>query len=129
MSPDANDSRAGGQTAEEEPEEDYTDKPEPDMETVSGAGGLQEPEPAVKTLDIPSSAGGDPLVDSKGLDYPECSVTKTSQRWRPKLSRMDRVKSWSSSSSAEEERIGGAHRWVQIDRQAGRQEDGQAGSG
>lgn len=112
VSPDTDDNKAEGQTAEEKPGGDYPDKPGPGLEPVSGTDGLEEPEPAVKTLGIPSSAVGEPAVESKVLDYPECSAAKTSQRWRPKLSRMDRVKSSSSSSSAEEERISQTHRWV-----------------
>ncbi|XP_074484403.1 piezo-type mechanosensitive ion channel component 2-like isoform X2 [Sebastes fasciatus] len=80
---------------------------EPEAEPVPGGGGPGEPVSA----EAPSSgvepetvtAEGDPAVEVKGEDYPECLVTKTSQRWRPKLSRMERVRSSSSSSSSEEE--------------------------
>lgn len=41
--------------------------------------------------------------------YPESSAAKTSQRWRPKLSRMERVP---SSSSAEDEESQQTDRWV-----------------
>lgn len=41
--------------------------------------------------------------------YPESSAAKTSQRWRPKLSRMERVP---SSSSTEDEESQRTDRWV-----------------
>lgn len=98
-SPDTDEEGPGGQTAEEEPETE----PVPD--------GLEEPEPKAgsteETVAVPSSADVEPEDD----EYPECSVTKTSQRWRPKLSRMDRIKSSSSSSSSEEENNSQSHRW------------------
>ncbi|XP_027137598.1 piezo-type mechanosensitive ion channel component 2 isoform X3 [Larimichthys crocea] len=68
---------AGGQTAE---------KPEP------GADGPDEPGPV--------SGGSGEELGGPSAD-PECFVANTSQRRRPKLSRMDRVRSSSSSSSSE----------------------------
>lgn len=54
--------------------------------------------------------------------YPESSADKTSQRWRPKLLRMERILSLSSAEDEESQRT---DRWVllrdwQVDRKTGR---------
>lgn len=109
--------QAGGQTAEEKPEpKTARDKCEQILEPVSGTDGPEDPESkessAEETVGVLSATVGDPTMDSQCEDDPECSVAKTSQRRRPKLSRMDRVKSSSSSSSSEEERIAQTDRWA-----------------
>ncbi len=78
------------------------DPPETELEKESGEDGLGEPVSA----EAPSSG-----VKPEAKDYPECLVAKTSQRSRPKLSRMERVQS-SSSLSSEEEKIGRIQRLV-----------------
>ncbi|XP_034416405.1 piezo-type mechanosensitive ion channel component 2-like [Cyclopterus lumpus] len=76
---------------------------EPGAEPVSGADGPDEPVPS----EAPSSGVEPERVTAEGdsavEDYPEDLLTKNSQRWRPKLTRMERVPSPSSSSSSEEE--------------------------
>lgn len=109
--------QAGSQTAEEKPEpKAQLDKCEEIPELVSGTDGPEDPgskeNSAEETVGVLSATEGDPTMDSQCEDGPECSVAKTSQRWRPKLSRMDRVTSSSSSSSSEEEMITQTDRWV-----------------
>lgn len=107
---DIDEEEAGHQTAEEEVGIDHPEHCEPELDLVSGPDGQEEPQPglgsAEEMLGVPSSA------ENKTVDYPESSVAKTSQRWRPRLSRMDRVKSSSSLSSSSEVRISQTHRWV-----------------
>lgn len=101
---------AGHQTADEEVGSDHPEQCEPELDLVSGPDGQDEPQPGLGSaegmLGVPSSA------ESKTVDYPESSLSKTSQRWRPRLSRMDRVKSSSSLSSSSEVRLSQTHRWV-----------------
>ncbi len=121
-----------GQTAEEKAEttlDRYSpNKAETGPDPKSGAeghgetelvfGGSGEPVSAEETSEALSSrvkqktTGGDPAVDFKSGDYPDCFVAKTSQRCRPKLSRMERVQSSSSLTFSEEQRIGQTHRLV-----------------
>ncbi|XP_035513237.1 uncharacterized protein LOC118324853 [Morone saxatilis] len=121
VNPDTDEEKAGGQTAEVKPDTepggDYPDKPEPEPisgdpfepgpELVSAADGPDKTEPVSggsgETVSVkPETAEGDPVF----------FVAKTSQKWRPKLSRMKRVQSLSSSSSSEEERISPTYRLV-----------------
>lgn len=101
---------AGHHTAEDEVGSDHPEHCEPELDLVSGPDGQEDPQPglgsAEEMLGVPSSA------ESKTVDYPESSVAKTSQRWRPRLSRMDRVKSSSSLSSSSDVRLSQTHRWV-----------------
>ncbi|XP_042254704.1 piezo-type mechanosensitive ion channel component 2-like [Thunnus maccoyii] len=65
---------------------------------VSGEAGPDDAASGVKPAS--GAAGGDPGPEPGQAveveDYPECLVAKTSQRWRPRLSRMQRVESSSS---------------------------------
>lgn len=71
------------------------------------ASGANGPDEASGVKPEIGSAERDPAVEQ----YPECMVATTSQRPRPKLSRMERVQS-SLSSSSEGEMISGRHRLV-----------------
>lgn len=107
---DIDEEEAGCQTAEEKVRSDRTEQCEPELELVTWPDGQEEPQPglcsAEEMLGVPSS------TESKKLNYPEPSVAITTQTWRPRLSRMDRVKSSSSLSSSSEVRISHTHRWV-----------------
>ncbi|XP_039983516.1 piezo-type mechanosensitive ion channel component 2-like [Xiphias gladius] len=89
------------------------DLPETDTEPVLGGDGPDEPDETLGAVDAPASgvvpetvpAEGDPAVEVKSEDFLECVVAKTSQRSRPKLSRMERVQSSSSLSASEGEKI------------------------
>ncbi|XP_029385544.1 piezo-type mechanosensitive ion channel component 2-like isoform X2 [Echeneis naucrates] len=116
------DEKVGVQTTEEKPQEELASKennpePKPDMEGGSGKvtaetilgrvpqsasepGGY--PELDQTSAEAPASLTG---VDPEVEDCPECSVAKTSQRARPKLSKMERV----LSSSLSEEKMSRAH--------------------
>ncbi|XP_070841701.1 piezo-type mechanosensitive ion channel component 2-like isoform X1 [Chaetodon trifascialis] len=137
---DMEEEEVGGQTTEETPEPrpggDYPDKSElgpepvsegeplePGPELLSGVDGTDETEPragsggvlepvSAETSQAPTSA-----VEVKSEDYPECLVAKTSQRRRPKLSKMERVKSSSSMSLSENERISRAHSGEELNHQ------------
>ncbi|KAM9337588.1 piezo-type mechanosensitive ion channel component 2-like [Symphorus nematophorus] len=96
-SPDTDEEEAGGQTAKQKTGGN-PDKPEP--ESVSGGSG------ELFSAEEASGAQSSPVQPrTEEEDYPECSVAKTSQRGRPKLSRMDRVQ----SSSSEEDTIDLTH--------------------
>lgn len=138
--PDIDEEEAGGQIAEEtKPGGDYPDKPEhisggdpldPGPELVSGADcpGKTKPEivpgedPPETELERESGEDcpGEPVsveAPSSGVKpetevCPECLVAKTSQRSRPKLSRMERVQSSPSLSSEEEKISRSDHRLV-----------------
>ncbi|XP_041817254.1 piezo-type mechanosensitive ion channel component 2-like isoform X2 [Chelmon rostratus] len=136
---DLEEEEARGQTAGQKPETkpggDCPDKPGPGPEPmsegegpgpepVSGVDGLDEMEPQAvsrgiadpvsgeETLGAPTSA-----VEVKSEDYPEGLVAKTSERLRPKLSRMERVQSLSSVSLSEEEGISWAHSGEELNQQ------------
>ncbi|XP_068199524.1 piezo-type mechanosensitive ion channel component 2-like isoform X2 [Antennarius striatus] len=104
--PDSDGEEVGGQTAEEKtevrPEGDYPDEADPDAgepEPELELGESVEETPGVK----PETAEGEPGLEDEADGCPECLVAKTSQRSRPKLSRMERVRSSSSLSLPEEE--------------------------
>ncbi|XP_041824079.1 piezo-type mechanosensitive ion channel component 2-like [Melanotaenia boesemani] len=80
--------------------------PETDPEPLSGADGSEEPVQASEVAEGPTEAGPPP---SEAEGCPECLVAKTSQRPRPRLSRMERVHSLSSLSSSDEESICVSH--------------------
>nr|XP_046227093.1 piezo-type mechanosensitive ion channel component 2-like isoform X2 [Scatophagus argus] len=98
VSPDTAGEEVGGLKMKEKleikPVGDYASKPKPKPEPESGEESVMAPSSGVK----PDTAEGDP----------EVLVAKTSQRWRPKLSRMERVES-SSSLSSSEERLSWTH--------------------
>ncbi|XP_069033644.1 piezo-type mechanosensitive ion channel component 2-like [Embiotoca jacksoni] len=124
------DEGSGGKTAEEklgpEPAEHNT-KPGPETAltdpAVSVPGGQSpetepgsrpdcphEPEETPWVTESPApgpGTHGDPPVEEEGC--PECQVARISQRSRPRLSRMARVRSSSSSSSSEEDGIRWTH--------------------
>uniref|UniRef100_UPI0037E98014 piezo-type mechanosensitive ion channel component 2-like n=1 Tax=Semicossyphus pulcher TaxID=241346 RepID=UPI0037E98014 len=90
-------------------------KPDPDQDPESEP---VEDDPAEETSKAAEArfptvrkerAEGDRTVEVQGKDYPECLVAKTSQRWRPKLTKMKRVQSSSSLSSSEGEAISRTH--------------------
>ncbi|XP_069368065.1 piezo-type mechanosensitive ion channel component 2-like isoform X1 [Paralichthys olivaceus] len=128
-SPDTDEEEAGGQTTIEKEEKPKTDSdneddphseqdpepgsagsdPHPETGYEDDPGGLQTTSPpeAEPEAHGPNEPGEEPTtVPSE--DVPECIVAKTSQRSRPKLSRMERVRSLLSLSS-EEEQISRTH--------------------
>ncbi|KAI3355619.1 hypothetical protein L3Q82_018446, partial [Scortum barcoo] len=138
VSLDMNEEEGGGQiVVETQPGGDYPDKPEhlsgedslePGPQLISGADcpGTSEPE-IVPGEDSPEpeqeqDGTGEPVSAEapcsgvKPEDYPECLMAKTSQRSRPKLSRMERVQC-SSSLSSEEEKISQTHSGGESDEQ------------
>lgn len=123
-------SESDGETADEE-----ETGAEPGREPVEGED-LDEPEsqggedpgepetPGGEDPGEPEAPGGEPVLAEDGCGPaettaaegptqpdPESLVPRTSQRWRPRLSRMERVDFFSSSS--EEENLSWTHRYVQ----------------
>ena len=131
--PDTDEEEAGGQTTkekEEKPKTDPDDEDDPHSEQEPGLGSIgSDPHPETGSEDDPgglqttvSPPETEPQADGhnepgeepatvQAEDVPEGIVAETSQRSRPKLSRMERVQSLSSLSS-EEEKMGRTHRWV-----------------
>lgn len=83
---------------------------EPVLEPGLDGGGLEE-QPA----EVLDPEGWEHREEKGGGDYPESPAATTSQKSRPKLSRMDRVESSSvPSSSDEEEGLMCPHWWVSL---------------
>lgn len=127
VSPGTGEEETGSQIAGEKPETkpggDGPDEPEPEPadyprepEPERDSPGRTKPEPVPggdppDTEAEPLSGDNGPVEPASAEAVtaegdPECPVAKTSQRWRPKLSRMERVRSWSSS---EEDRMSRSH--------------------
>ncbi|XP_062236076.1 piezo-type mechanosensitive ion channel component 2-like isoform X2 [Platichthys flesus] len=115
--PDTEEEEAGGQTTNEKEEKLKTDSDDEDdshSEHEPGLGSIgSDPHPQTGSEEDPgglqttvSPPETEPEADGHnepGEDVPECIEAKTSQRSRPKLSRMERVQSLASLSSEEGE--------------------------
>lgn len=97
--------QASAETGRKEEEEEEGVSPSTDTEEEEDEAGGQTAEKPELGADGPDEPG--PVSGGSGEELggpsadPECFVANTSQRRRPKLSRMDRVRSSSSSSSSE----------------------------